>query len=216
MYQKQFKITKAHYHFIEQTLEEWLKLVEVQRSDSLYSSPIFCIPKKQCQGLQIVQDFRELNQNYQNYHINKYPMKEINTGDIGRANFQKFSTLDLTSEFWQMKLDEQLQLLTSFTIPGQGQFQWISLPMGCPASFQRLMEGVLCNLQNVIVYINILLVQSDTHEKHLQILEQVLDQLPQNNLKIKLDKCNKEVSYWERNETQKKQVEGHSKCKSAQ
>jgi hypothetical protein len=145
-------------------------------------------------------------------------MKEITEciGDIGRANFQKFSTLDLTSEFWQMKLDEQLQLLTSFTIPGQGQFQWISLPMGCPASFQRLMEGVLCNLQNVIVYINILLVQSDTHEKHLQILEQVLDQLPQNNLKIKLDKCNKEVSYWERNETQKKQVEGHSKCKSAQ
>jgi hypothetical protein len=61
VYQKQFKITKAHYHFIEQTLEEWLKLVEVQRSDSLYSSPIFCIPKKQCQGLQIVQDFRELN-----------------------------------------------------------------------------------------------------------------------------------------------------------
>ena len=60
------------------------------------------------------------------------------------------------------------------------------------------MEGVLLNLQNVIVYINDLLIHSDTHEQHLQILEQVLERLQQNHLKINLEKCifgNKEVSY---------------------
>ncbi len=70
--------------------------------------------------------------------------------------------------------------------------------LGCPASFQRLMDGVLWNLQNVIVYINDLLIHSDTHERHLQILEQVLEWLHQNHLKINLEKCifgNKEVSY---------------------
>jgi hypothetical protein len=46
----------------------------VKRSNSLYNSPIFCIPKKQGQGLGIVQDFRELNQNPD---IDKYSMKEI-------------------------------------------------------------------------------------------------------------------------------------------
>jgi hypothetical protein len=51
------------------------------------------------------------------------------------------------------------------------------------------MEGVLQNLQNVIVYIDDLLVHSDTHEQHLQILEQVLEQLSQNHLKINLEKC---------------------------
>jgi len=40
-----------------QTVEEWLKLGFVKRSNSLYNSPIFCVPKKQ--DLQIVQDFRE-------------------------------------------------------------------------------------------------------------------------------------------------------------
>jgi hypothetical protein len=81
-YQKQFKIPKAHHQFIKQTLEEWLKLRVVQISDLLYNSPIFCVPKKQGQGLRIVKDFRELNQNF---HIDKYSMKEIIKciGDIG-------------------------------------------------------------------------------------------------------------------------------------
>jgi hypothetical protein len=70
--------------------------------------------------------------------------------------------------------------------------------LGCPASFQRLMEGVLRNLQNVIVYIDDLLIHSDTHKRHLQILEQALERLQQNHLKINLEKCifgNREVSY---------------------
>jgi hypothetical protein len=147
-----------------------------------------------------VQDFRELNQNS---HIDKYSMKEITEciSDIGRANSAIFSTLDLTSGFWQMKLEEKSQPLTAFTIPGKGQFHWVTSPMGllgCPASFQRLMEGVLRNLQNVIVYIDDLLIHSDTHERHLQILEQLLQRLQQNHLKINLEKCifgNREVSY---------------------
>jgi hypothetical protein len=73
VYRKQFKIPEAHHQFIEQTLDEWLKLGVVKRLNQLYNSPIFCIPKKQGQGLCIVQDFRELNQNS---HIDKYSMKE--------------------------------------------------------------------------------------------------------------------------------------------
>jgi hypothetical protein len=162
VYRKQFKIPEAHHQFIEQTLEEWLKLG---------------VPKKQGQGLRIVQDFWVLNQNS---HIDKYSMKEITKciSDIRRANSRIFSTLDLTSGFWQMKLEEKSQPLMAFTIPGKGQFHWITSPMGllgCPASFQHLMEGVLQNLQNVIIYIDDLLIHSDTHERHLQILEQVLE-----------------------------------------
>ncbi len=98
VYWKQFKILEAHHHFIEPTLDEWLKLGVVKRSNSLYNSPIFCVPKKQGQGLRIVQDFRELNQSS---HIDKYSMKEIMEwiGNIGRANSTIFTTLDLASCF---------------------------------------------------------------------------------------------------------------------
>jgi hypothetical protein len=130
-------------------------------------------------------------------------MKEVTKciRDISRANSRIFLTLDLTSGFWQMKLDEQSQPLMAFTILGKGQFPWITSPiglLGCPASFQRLVVGLLRNLQNMIIYIDDFLVHSDTHEKHLEVLKQVLNWLKQNHLKINLEKCifrNKEVSY---------------------
>jgi hypothetical protein len=44
LYWKQFKIPEAHQNFIEQSLDEWLKLGVVKHANSLYSSPIFCVP----------------------------------------------------------------------------------------------------------------------------------------------------------------------------
>jgi hypothetical protein len=90
----------------------------VKKSNLLYNSPLFCVLKKQGQGLRIVQDFRELNNHS---HIDKYSMKEITEciGDIGHANVSIFSTLNLTPGFWQMQLDEASKPLTAFTIPGQ-------------------------------------------------------------------------------------------------
>ena len=142
VYRKQYQIPDAHNIFIEETLTEWLKLGVVRRSQSMYNSPIFCVPKKTGQGLCIVQDFRELNEHS---HMDKYSMKEINEciGDIGRANSTIFTTLDLTSGFWQMPLHPDDAHKTAFTIPGKGQYEWITSPMGllgCPASFQRMME----------------------------------------------------------------------------
>ncbi len=94
VYRKQFKIPEAHQNFIEQSLDEWLKLGVVKRANSLYNLPIFCVPKKQGQGLRVVQDFRELNNHS---HIDKYSMKEITEciGDIGRANSTIFFYIGL-------------------------------------------------------------------------------------------------------------------------
>ncbi len=70
--------------------------------------------------------------------------------------------------------------------------------LGCPASFQRLMEQVLPGLNHLLIYIDDMLIHTDTHEKHLEALEQVLLRLHQHHLKINLDKClfgNRQVSY---------------------
>ena len=200
VYRKQFKIPDAHSKFISDSIDDWLKLGVVKRSSSMYNSPIFCVPKKNGKGLRIVQDFRELNLNS---HIDKYSMKEISEciGEIGRAGSTIFSTLDLTSGFWQMPLHPQDAHFTAFTVPGRGQFEWLTSPMGllgCPASFQRLMESAMLGIAKVIVYIDDLLLHSSTHSEQLEILSAVLGRLVHYGLKINLDKCifgNEEVSY---------------------
>ena len=136
-------------------------------------------------------------------HMDKYSMKEVNEciSNIGGANSAIFTTINLTSGFWQMRIDEKDSHLTAFTVQGQGQFKWLTSIMGllgCPASFQRLMEKVLEGIHNILVYVDDVINHTATHELHLEVLECVLQKLDQQNLKINLAKCffcNTEVSY---------------------
>ncbi len=178
---------------------EWLKLGVIQLALGRYNSPIFAVMKKDG-GVRLVQDFRALNN--QSY-TDKYSMKDVSEciGEIGQSGSTIFATIDLTAGFWQMILHPRARPYTAFTVPGMGQFQWVTSPMGllgCPASFQRLMETVVNGLANVIVYIDDLLVHSATHPEHITALDQVLQRLVQNRIKINLQKCffgSKEVSY---------------------
>jgi hypothetical protein len=148
----------------------------------------------------LIQDFRALNT--QSY-TDKYSMKDVREciGEIGHSGSTIFTTIDLTAGFWQMLLHPHARPYTAFTIPGMGQFQWVTSPMGflgCPASFQRLMETVVNGISNVIVYIDDLLVHLASHEEHLVTLKKALERLVHHNIKINLQKCvfgSKEVSY---------------------
>ena len=199
IYVKQFKIPEAHQQEVRNHVTEWLKLGVIQPSRSKYNSPVFVVAKKDG-GLRIVQDFRALNAQS---HIDKYSMKDVHecVSEIGQAGSTIFSTIDLTSGFWQMLLDPKSRPYTAFTVPGMGQFEWITSPMGllgCPASFQRLVEAVVAGLINIIVYIDDLLVHSKTHGQHRKQLHDLFQRLQAHGLKINLKKCvfgSKDVLY---------------------
>ena len=190
IYVKQFKIPEAHQTVVEEHLKEWLKLGIVEPCRSKYNSPLFVVPKKDG-SLRIVQDFRALNAET---HVDKYSMHDVSecVSQIGRAGSSIFTTIDLTSGFWQMALNPNSRDFTAFTVPGHGQMRWKVAPMGLlgsPASFQRLVEAALKGVPNVIVYIDDLLIHTKTHEDHLRILEQVFSRLRAHHLKINLKKC---------------------------
>jgi cleavage and polyadenylation specificity factor subunit 1 len=130
--------------------------------------------------------------------MGKYTMKDIHEciSDIGCAESTIFMTLDLTSGFWQISLHANSVPKTAFTLPGLGQYEWLMSPMGlvcCPASLQRLMEKLMDKLmdkiKNIIMYIEDLLIHSQTYEQHFNSLELVMQRQEEKNIKNNLSKC---------------------------
>ena len=197
VYVKQFRIPEAHQSYLQDQVREWLKLGIIQPSTSRYNSPVFLVQKKDG-SYRVVQDFRSLNANT---YVDKYSMKDVQEciSEIGLAGSTIFTTLDLTSGFWQMALDPKSRPYTAFTVPGMGQFEWKVVSMGlasAPSAFQRLVELVVKGINNVVVYIDDLIIHSKTHEEHLKRLDEVFTRLAAHNLRANLKKC---VFWVERN-----------------
>jgi hypothetical protein len=126
----------------------------IKPTKSPYNLPIFVVPKKDGSPRYVL-DFGKLNANS---HMDKNTMKSIEEciGDIGRSGSTIFSTLDLSSGFWQLPIAPESQKLTAFTVQNLGQFQWTRTSQGlhrAPSQYQRLMELTVKGLDNIIVYI---------------------------------------------------------------
>jgi hypothetical protein len=61
--------------------------------------------------------------------------------------------------------------------------------MGAPASFSRLMDVLLADAENVLTYIDDVLVHSQTHEQHLKHLVAAIDKIGTANLRLNPRKC---------------------------
>ena len=190
IYVKQFPIPESYRQQLDLQVKEWLKMGVIIPTNSPYNSPIFIVPKKDGSPRYVL-DFRKLNANS---HTDKYSMKTVEEciGDIGRSGSTIFSTLDLSSGFWQLPLDPNSQKFTAFTVQGSGQFQWTRTSQGlhsAPSQYQRLMELTVKGLENIIVYIDDLLVHSSEHDHHRHSLQLLFDRLRRANLKLNLPKC---------------------------
>ena len=85
-----------------------------------------------------------------------------------------FTSLDLCSRYWQLRIREEDREKTAFTTR-YGLYEWKVLPMGltnAPATFQQTMNRLFADVleKYVIVYLEgILIVSKDikSHEKHV-------------------------------------------------
>ena len=103
-----------------------------------------------------------------------------------------FSTLDLASGYWQIKMSEEARQKSAF-VTHRGLHEFVRMPSGlcnAPAAFQRLMEVVLDDMlwKDCFVYIDDVLVCSKTLEEHLAHLD-IFSRLQKANLRLKPKKC---------------------------
>ena len=161
----------------------------IEPSDSPWASPVVLVRKKDG-SLRYCIDYRKLN----DVTIkDSYPLPRIDESLDSLSNTKFFSTLDLASGYWQIGLDEDAKKKSAFCTTS-GLFQFKVMPFGltnAPATFQRLMERVLAGLQWQIclVYIDDVIIFSETFDDHINHLSTVFSRLDQAGLKLKPKKC---------------------------
>lgn len=102
--------------------------------------------------------------------------------------------MDLQSGYWQVEIEENSKEYTAFVTPGFDLFEFNRLPFGLcntPGTFQDLTDRVFQGLKwaNVMVYLDDVIVFSDTFEEHLSLLKEVFQRIKLANLSLKTYKC---------------------------
>ena len=100
-------------------------------------------------------------------------------------------------------MDEASKQYTAFTVGNLGFFECNGMPFGlcnAPATFQRLMQNCMgeLNLIYCLIYLDDLIMFSQTAEEHLHHLRVVFNCLREYYLKLKLSKCSlfrEEINY---------------------
>ena len=73
-----------------------------------------------------------------------------------------------------------------------GQYQWKVTPfglMGGPASFSRLIDLIMKQAENIITYIDDIMIHSSLHADHLKHLRVALTRIRKAHMGLNLKKC---------------------------
>ncbi len=122
--------------------------------------------------------------------IDQYPLPKPDELFAKLAGGRKFSKIDLTNAYQQMKLEESSREFVTINTH-RGLYQFTRLPFGvasAPALFQRVMDTVLQGSDKTICYIDDILVTGSSKEEHLQNVE-VLRRLQKYGIRAKRAKC---------------------------
>ena len=172
---------------VEAMIDEMLKFNIISKSKSPWSSPIVIIKKKDGSKRFCV-DYRKLNKITikDNFPV---PLIEETLDSLHGSCF--FTTLDLASGYWQMKMSKDAKEKSAFSsFKGTFEFNRVSFGLSnAVAHFQRTMESILEGLPNVKVYIDDIMIHSKSFDDHILHLEKVFERLKEANLKIKTSKC---------------------------
>ena len=168
---------------------------KVQFSD--WASPI--VPVSKPNGdVRICADFKStINQHMQ---VDKYPLPTPEDLFTKLAPGKLFSKLDLSHAYNQIVLDDESQKVAVINTH-KGLYSFCRLPFGAASSaaiFQRSMDSLLADVDNVVIYQDDVLVTGTDSQSHLQNLQKVFQKLSDAGLKLKKEKCsflNDEITY---------------------
>ncbi|KAL4020675.1 hypothetical protein IC575_019456 [Cucumis melo] len=164
-----YRMAPLELEELRRQLKELLDVGYIQPSKAPYGAPVL-FQKKKDGSLRLCIDYRALN---------KITIKN--------------SKIDLRSGYYQVRIKQGDEAKTA-CVTRYGAYEFLVMPFGltnAPATFCTLMNKLFQPFLDrfVVVYLDDIVVYSQTLEEHVQHLRQVFQVLRNNELYIKLEKC---------------------------
>jgi len=180
-------------------LEENLRTRRIQPSKSPVAAPVFFIKKKDG-SLQLVQDYRVLNAVTVK---NRYPLPLISELVSQLCGAKYFTKLDVRWSFNNVRIKPGDKWKAAFHT-NHGLFEPLVMffrMTNSPATFQTVMNDIFRTLIAegiVVVYLDDILIFTETEEEHEQAVWRILEVLAEHKLYLHLEKCEfhqKQIEY---------------------
>ncbi|XP_071683515.1 uncharacterized protein [Lolium perenne] len=184
-----YRYSPEHKDEIERQIRNMIASGLIAPSMSPFASPVLLVQKKDGTWRFCV-DYRRLNELTIR---NVFPMPVIDELLDELAGAYVFSKLDLCAGYHQIRMHPADEAKTAFKT-NQGHYQFKVMPFGlcnAPATFKCVMNEVLspCLRRSVLVFMDDILVYSQSMEEHVFHLKEVLQLLQGQQLFVKRSKC---------------------------
>ena len=174
---------------IDKQIDKWFSQGVIQELESPWGAPVIVVYHNG--KARVCIDYRRVNAVTE---AAEYPLPR--QSDILRtlSGSQWLSTFDALSGFHQLEIVKEHRHITAFRTHKKGLLEFTRLPFGLrngPAVFQRVMNKVLAKFLwlFVLVYINDIVVYSQSFKNHLQHLNSVLGAIAKANITLSPPKC---------------------------
>nr|CAE02835.3 OSJNBa0014F04.1 [Oryza sativa Japonica Group]CAE03534.1 OSJNBa0061C06.22 [Oryza sativa Japonica Group] len=189
LYKRPYRMAANELAEVKKQLEELKEKGYIRPSTSPWGAPVIFVEKKDKTKRMCV-DYRALNEVTIK---NKYPLPRIDDLFDQLKGATVFSKIDLRSGYHQLRIREEDIPKTAFTTR-YGLYEFTVMSFGltnAPAFFMNLMNKVFMEYLDkfVVVFINDILIYSQSEEDHQHHLRLVLGRLREHQLYAKLSKC---------------------------
>lgn len=191
---KQYVIPHFYRPIVDKNVQKWLQsgLTKQVFGVTKYNNPLLVVPKRDVTGnvkdYRVCIDPRKINEKIADSTCRIPLVRDIFDKLAGK---KLFSLIDLKSGYNQIKVAEEDREKTTFTWNGK-TFQCIGTPFGyrnVPGDFQRIMTDAFHDMPFVMVYVDDIIIASDSYSEHEKHVKRVIQRLNELNLRSNWDKC---------------------------
>ncbi|KAG2192487.1 hypothetical protein INT47_002166 [Mucor saturninus] len=175
-YRSQYPIPVTLLPVLREQVKSWLRdeVIGVAPVNTAWNSPITFAPKKGADRVTFSEKCPCLDTRHLNLLLEdcRYPLPNIQEIFQKMSGAKVFTTLDLKAAFHRFKVFEEHKQKTAFTVEGK-QYQFVGCPFGLKtisSIFQRVMHIIFHDADNIISFIDDVVVFSAdlaSHKKHV-------------------------------------------------